>query len=194
MTHAKRSTQPQGWVLLFAGILAEQMWVQGHVEWGEHQGDCAEELNQDMQGGTGGILEGIANGIAHYTGFMRLTLLAENNPGLIIGVQDIALGIDAQEASLDILLGIVPGTAAVVQEERHYNAAHRANHQQARLGLRSQDHADQDRYHHSHYTRPDHRAQGATCADINTACIVGINAILWILTHNHGVISELLAY
>src|SRR5258708_33089477 len=100
----KRSIRPCGWMLLwFAYSLADQDRVQRDVEGGEHQGDRAEQLDQNVQRGTSGILERIAHGIAHNAGLVRLTLLAQNNAGLVVGTDHFALSVDAHAASFDLL-------------------------------------------------------------------------------------------
>ena len=43
---------------------------------GEHDGNHAHELDQDVDAGAGGILEGIADGVAHHGGLVVLGALA----------------------------------------------------------------------------------------------------------------------
>ncbi len=69
----------------------------------KHERDGRKELNENVHGWTGGVFEGIADGVADDGGFVRIAAL----------FVDIALLI-AELAGLDVLFRIVPGTAAVV--------------------------------------------------------------------------------
>ena len=60
------------------------------------------QLDKDIQGWSGGILEGISNGVSHHSGFVGISSLA---PLL-----------------LDHFLGIVPGASGVGLEDRHQHA------------------------------------------------------------------------
>src|SRR5438477_6551846 len=83
----------------------------------QHQRDRAQELDEHVQRGPRRVFEGIAHRVAHHGGLVRRTPL----PAVLSG--------------LDELLGVVPRTAAVVQQRRHENAADRADHQKRRDGL-----------------------------------------------------------
>ena len=47
----------------------------GHQS-GEHDGNSGAKLDKDVQGGAGGVLEGIADGVAHHGGLVGLAALA----------------------------------------------------------------------------------------------------------------------
>src|SRR5437667_10120994 len=67
-------------------------------EWGEHQGDCCQQFDEDVQGGAGGVLEWIADRVADDRRRVGVRLLAEHRTGRV-----------EQVARLDVLLGVVPG-------------------------------------------------------------------------------------
>src|SRR5512143_180602 len=92
----------------------------------EHQRHGAEQLDQDVQGGARGVLEGIADGVAH-------------DPRLV-GERALA----AVLPRLDVLLGVVPGAAAVVQHRGHEDAADGPDHQERGDGLGAEPHQPED--------------------------------------------------
>src|SRR5439155_13109058 len=73
----------------------------------QDQGDRRQQLDQDVQRRSGGVLERIAHGVADHSGFVRLRPLPHD------------LAVDLEEPRLDVLLGVVPGAAAVVHERGH---------------------------------------------------------------------------
>src|SRR5664279_2167443 len=81
---------------------------------GEDQGDGRQQLDEDVKRGTGGVLERIADRVTHDGGRVGVRLLAQHLPGLI-----------EQVARLDVLLGVVPGTAAVIQDGGQHDARDR---------------------------------------------------------------------
>ena len=97
-------------------------------------------LIEHVQRRTRRVLERIADRVADDRRLVRLGALA------------------AVRAGLDVLLGVVPGAAAVVQEARHQDAGDRADHQQRRdrLGAHElarpaevlEEQADDDREEH----------------------------------------------
>src|SRR5437667_3411717 len=76
----------------------------------QHQGHRAQQLDQHVDGGAGRILERIADGVAHDRRLVGGTALA------------------AILARLDVLLGVVPRPAAVVQHRRDQDATDGADH------------------------------------------------------------------
>ena len=63
-------------------------------------------------------------------------------------------------ARLDVLLGVVPRAAAVVQDGREHDARDRADHEHAGDGLGAEQQADDDRRRDRDDARGDHLAQG----------------------------------
>ena len=105
--------------------LAQQM--EGHDETGENDGYGGTQLDEDVQGGAGGVLEGIAHGVAHDSGLVALGALA------------------AVVAGLDVLLGVVPGAAGVGHEHGHGEAGDGHAAQQAHHAHRAEDQAGASR-------------------------------------------------
>src|SRR2546426_7070898 len=91
----------------------------------EYQRDRREELHEDVQAGSGGVLEGIPHGVADDRGGMRGRPFPDYAPLLVV-----------QLAELDELLGVVPSPAAVVQYRGEDHPGHRADHQHRRFRLR----------------------------------------------------------
>ncbi|CAN4006287.1 hypothetical protein BFDFBN_BFDFBN_06805, partial [Dysosmobacter welbionis] len=112
--------------------------VEAQDQAGEHDGHRGAQLDEDIQGRAGGVLEGVAHRIAHDGGLVALGALA------------------AVVAALNILLGVVPGTAGVGHEHRHGKAgdghaaqqAHHAGGAQHQASSQRHDDGQQGRHHH----------------------------------------------
>ena len=74
------------------------------VERHHDEGDGGEELDEDVDGGSGRVFAGVSNGVASDGGLVRLAALASMFP------------------ALDVLLSVVPSASAVVEEQRHQDA------------------------------------------------------------------------
>ncbi len=68
---------------------------------GEDDGDHREEFNKDVDGGAGGILKGVANGIADDGGFVGFRVFA------------------AEVAGFNVFFGVVPDAAGVSHKDGH---------------------------------------------------------------------------
>src|SRR5579872_4577336 len=142
------------------------------IEGRKHKCDRAEQLDQHVQRWACGILERIADGIANYTGLVRLAFLTQNSTFRIETANHLAFSVYAQVASLDILLGVVPRAAAIVQEEGKYDTAHGANHQHSCLRFRAKDDTYNNGGQYGDEAGQNHSAECATSADVNAAGVV----------------------
>ena len=111
-----------------------------------------------MQRRAGGVLERVTDGVAHDRRLVGLGTLAPVGAGL------------------DILLGVVPGAAAVVEDGGQQDAGDGTDHQERRHGLRphpklAEDEANRDRREHGQQPRNDHLTQGAGGNDVDTLAI-----------------------
>ena len=79
---------------------------------GQHQRDRGEQLDEDVERRAGGVLERIADRVADDGRRVGLRALAEDVAVLVLEV-----------ARLDVLLGVVPCAAAVVQDGGEQDAA-----------------------------------------------------------------------
>ena len=86
--------------------------AEDYVKSRSHYGDHAHELDEDIERRTGSILEGVSYCISYHRGLVGIGALA------------------AQVALLNVLFGIVPGTAGVGHEDgEHETGAERAYQQ-----------------------------------------------------------------
>src|SRR5258708_4353074 len=138
----------------FASLKRGQCYIQRS----KHQGNRAEQLNQHVERWTGGILERITDSIANHACLVRLTLLTQDSAVGVETVNHLALLIHAQVAGLDVLLCIVPCTAAVVQEGCDDDTAHRTDHQHASFGLRTKNGTNSNGGQSGYQSRQDHSA------------------------------------
>src|SRR5260221_2581036 len=113
-----------------------------NIERSKHQRNRAEQLNQYVQRWTSRILERITHRIPHHTSHVRLAFLTQHSAIRIETISHFTLGIHAQVAGFDVLLGIVPGTTTIIQEEGKDNTAHCANHKHTGFGLRAKNDTD----------------------------------------------------
>src|SRR5579859_7357929 len=100
------------------------MGMEEDKERSQYQRDRAEQFDDDVQRWTGGILEGVADGIADDARLVSEGFLGKHVALIIL-----------EEARLDVLLGVVPGAAAVIHYQRHQDAADSTNHQEGCGGL-----------------------------------------------------------
>jgi hypothetical protein len=90
----------------------------------------------------------------------------------------------AIRAGLDVLLRVVPGTAAVVQEDGHEDTRDRRDHQQGRDAFRTHElvraaemlehETDDDREENDERTRQDHRLECTHRHDVDAGGVIGI--------------------
>ena len=125
---------------------------------------------------------------------MRFTLLTQDSTLRIKGINHLTFFVNAQVASFNVFLRIVPRATTIVQEKGEDDTAHSTDHQQTSLSLRAKDHTDGNWRQHGNNTREDHSAQGAAGTDIYTTGIDGFYTVCWILRHNLGILFELAAY
>ena len=111
---SKKRDRPQGAGPFFwVGWLLVQIAGEAQQHRSQHQGDHAHQLDENVHGRTRGVLEGVTNGVAHDRGLVVVTTLA------------------AKMAFLDVLLGVVPGAAAVGHEQGQEGAHDRGAQQGA---------------------------------------------------------------
>src|SRR5260370_31608608 len=142
----KRGTQPIEWATRLSNVCYQLngLRVQEHVQWRQHQGNRAEQLNEDVQRWPSGILEGVADGIANHASLMRFALLTQDGTFRIKGINHLTSFVDAQVASFNVFLRIVPRATTIVQEKGEDDTAHSTDHQQTSLSLGAKDHANCD--------------------------------------------------
>ncbi len=90
-------------------------------------------------------------------------------------------------ARLDVLLGVVPGAAAVVEDGGEQDAGDCADHQHARHGLIAEEEADGDRRGHRDDAREHHLAEGGSGRDVDDAGVVRPAGVV----HDPGDLAEL---
>ena len=125
---------------------------------GEHGGNQAHHGNLGVDGGAGGVLEGVAHGVA--------------NDGRLVGVAALA----ALGAGLNVLLGVVPQAAGVGHEQSQQQAADDIAQQEAANGAGAADEAYDDGGDNGHQTGGDQLPQGAGGGDVNALVVLGLSA------------------
>ena len=138
----------------------------------------ASSLTRTWSDGPGGVLERIADRVA------------DDGRGVGVGAlaEDVALVV-LEVAGLDVLLGVVPRTAAVVEHGGEHDAGDRPDHQHAGDRLRPEQQPDDDRRGDRDDTRGDHLAQGGLRRDVDDPGVVRALGVV----HDPGHLPELAA-
>ena len=141
---------------------------------GEHKGENSHELDQDVEGGAGGVLERVADGVAH-DGSLVLGarhLLAVLPQALLAGLVR-ALDELLHLAALNVLLGVVPRTSSVGRGNGHLNTADEASDEESRKGVLAKAEADKKRGEDHERCGGDHLSEGALGGDLDASGVVG---------------------
>ena len=130
---------------------------EGNDETYENNGDGRNELDEDVERRAGSVLEGVADSVADDSGLVALGALA------------------AVVASLDVLLGIVPGAAGVGHEHSHGETGDGYAAEQTYDAVDAEDEAGDYRNYNGKKSGEDHLMKSALGAESNAFCIVGIS-------------------
>ena len=122
----------------------------------EHHRDHADQLDEDVQGGTRGVLERIADGVA--------------DDARLVGIRALA----TELAGLDVLLGVVPGTTGVRHEDRHREAADERSREEPHHAGHAEHEPDEDRDRDGHERGKDHLLLGARGRDRDARGVVRV--------------------
>ena len=123
---------------------------------GKYDGNHRQQLDEDVDSGAGGILEGIAYGIA--------------DDSSLVGVAALA----AVYAAFDVLLGVIPGTAGIGHEDGEQEAGNSSTGQHTHPALEAEEQPHTDGGHDADDGGQDHLVQGGLGAEVNAAGIVRI--------------------
>ena len=137
----------------------------------EYNGYHRQQLDQDVDGRTRGILEGIAYGVA------------DNSRLVLIGA------LAAVVARFDVLLSVIPRAAGVRHKDRHEETRSSSAREHTDNAVEAQHQTDNDRYDDRNNGGQDHLFQRRTRAHIDALRVVGISLAL----HQAGDLLELTA-
>mmetsp|Transcript_103610 Transcript_103610/g.298401 ORF Transcript_103610/g.298401 Transcript_103610/m.298401 type:complete len:434 (+) Transcript_103610:257-1558(+) len=124
----------------------------------DEEGHHGHELEQDVKGRAGGVLEGVADGVAHHASLALLGLL------------------DAD--LLAQLLRVVPGTAGVAHHDGQHRGAADATRQHAHDHARPDEEARDERREDGVQARRDHLLHGAAGRDHDAAIGIRLHLVL----------------
>ena len=113
-----------------------------------------------------GVLERVANGIAHHRCGVRVAPLAKNLPLIVL-----------ESTGLDVLLCVIPCPAGVVQHRGEQDAADRSNDQHAANRLVAEQESNDDWGGHRNHAWRDHLAQCSLGGDVNHTSVVRANLV-----------------
>src|SRR5208337_1457316 len=120
----------------------------------QHERQRSEELDEHVERWAGGVLEWVAKRVA--------------DDGCLVGLAALA----AVCTGLDVFLGIVPCTTAVVQDECKEDARDGSHHEETGEGFVLHGDTDDDREPDRKHARKDHVLQCTLGGDVDDGCIV----------------------
>mmetsp|Transcript_34480 Transcript_34480/g.78648 ORF Transcript_34480/g.78648 Transcript_34480/m.78648 type:complete len:204 (+) Transcript_34480:190-801(+) len=138
----------------------------------EHQGDDGHQLHQNVDTGARGVLHGVTD---------RVT-----DNGSVVGIAALA----AVVALLDVLLGVVPGSAGVGHGDGNLDTRHHAAAQEAGQAVFAEEEADEDGGEDDEGAGAGHLLEGRLGGDDHAALVVGLGGAV----HDAGNFTELTAH
>src|SRR5258705_1516707 len=142
----------------------------------EDEGDRGEKLDEDVERWACRVVERIADRAPDDGRGVAVRALAEHVALVVLEV-----------ARLDVLLGVVPRAAAVVQDGGEHDARDRPDHQHPGDRLGAEQEPDDDRRGDRHDTRRDHLAQSGPGRDVDDPGVVRALGVI----HDPGHLPEL---
>jgi len=148
--------------------------VDGGEEVSEDQGKDGHELHDDVKSGTGGILEGVTDGITDNSSLVDFRALAFDD----------AVNLDL--ALLDVLLGVIPSATSVGGGDSQLDGRGDGTGKKTRDTSVAEEDTSEDRGHHDEDGGKDHFLEGGLGGDVNASGVVGLDTGLaleevWIL-------------
>jgi hypothetical protein len=133
-----------------------------HHQRHDQQRHDVDDLDQRVDGRAGGVLVGVAHGVAGHGGLVGFAALLVGHAVLV------------NKVVFDQLLGVVPGAAAGAHGDGDEQAGDDGAHQQAAQCLGTQRQADHDRHHHGQQRRHDHFLDGGGGQHVHGLAVFGL--------------------
>ena len=153
---------------LFAAVLGVEDTTVGSDEGAEHEGGDGGELDEDVDGGAGGVLKRVTDGV---TDDSSLVLgVALNN---VDGVAFLVMTTD-ELLGLNELLGVVPGTARVGGGEGDLDTGDNSSSEETRGELVAEEVSTDERGDNDDGARGDHLSEGGVGGDSDALLVIGL--------------------
>ena len=127
-----------------------------HHDRNDQQRHDVDDLDQRVDGRTGGVFVRVANGVAGH--------------GCFVGFRALA----AVVAVLDVFLGVIPGTAAGAHGNGHEQTGDDGAHQQAAQGRRPEDQADHNGRNNRQQAGDHHLFDGRCGQHVHSRVVLGL--------------------
>ena len=142
-------------------------------EGAENERDNSGELDEDVDGGAGGVLKRVTDGVTSDGGSLDIL-----EPGGILGDEDffaivLSLDLDSKALSLNDLLGVIPSTTGVGGRESNLDSRNDAASEDAVSGLEAEEGASDERRQDDEEAGSDHLPEGGVSGDFNARLVVG---------------------
>ena len=141
---------------------------------GEDKGENGHELNEDVEGGAGGVLERVSHGVADDSSLVLgagnlIAVFLEALLAGLVGALDELLHLTA----LNVLLGVIPSASGVRGGNGHLHTADETTDEKARQGELAEAEADQEGGEDDEGSRGNHLSQGALGGNGDASSVVG---------------------
>jgi len=140
-------------------------------ETAEHKGSDGRELDQNVDRGAGGVLKRVTNGVTD-DGSLVLIIALLDEARLALG--NLLTGA-LKEASLDVLLGVVPSTTGVGGREGNLDTGNNVTGEEARDAAVAEQETHDDGSQDNEGTRGDHLLEGGVGRDSNALVVLGLH-------------------
>ena len=134
----------------------------------EDQGGDGGELDKDVDGRAGGVLEGVTNGVTDDGGSVLGVLLGNELTGV-----SVALVLTSEFAGFDELLGVVPSTTRVGGGEGNLDSGDDGTSEEAASETVAEDVSSEKGGNDNEGTRGDHLSEGSVGGDGNAGLVIG---------------------
>ena len=141
---------------------------------GEDKGENGHELNEDVEGGAGGVLERVTDGVTNDGSLVLgarhlVAVLLEALLAGLVGAFDELLHL----AALNVLLGVVPSSTSVGGGNGHLHTADEAADEKAGQGVLAEAETNEERSEDNEGSGGNHFPQRALGGDLDARGIVG---------------------
>ena len=157
----------------FSGTTGNDTTVFGN-EGAEDEGADGRKLDEDVDGGSGGVLEGVANGITSDGGGVDGGSLLDD------------LTVDGEKTSLNVLLGVVPSATGVGGGEGNLDTGDDATSEETVGGLETEEHTGEEGGDNDEESWGNHLSEGCVGGDADAKLVIGDGGLtsLGALIHN----------
>ena len=141
----------------------------------EDEGEDGHELHDNVQGGSGGVLERISDSVS--------------DDGGLVDITSLSLQVTVRGGLLDVLLGIVPGSSSVTHADGQLNTSDKTSDEQTAHGIDTEESSSEEGGEHDHGSGGDHLPETGVGTDLDASIVV--RPLSGVLVKQVGALSKL---